>query len=144
MRPSESRRHVSSWQYRLQAGFVLAYARTWLKPVLRTPQRQHDAASGPELLPLPPYCLLVRRAGAQEDAALPLALERVAHAHPHAADFLQFDLAEFAVLERAKALMVGATGDDIARVQGHDHAGELDQLGHAVFHVIGDVIMIQV
>src|SRR5947208_15102400 len=109
MRPSESRRHVSSWQYRLQAGFGL-HRKAWLKPVLRTPQRQHDAASGPGLLPLPPYCLLVRRAGAQEDAALPLALERVAHTHPHAANFLQFDLAEFAVLERAKALMVSATG----------------------------------
>src|SRR5882762_4162774 len=96
------------------------------------------------LLLRPSYRLLVRRAGAQIDAALPLAFERVAHAHPHTANLFQFDLAEFAVLERAQPLMIGATGDDIARVQGHDHAGELDQLWHAVLHVVGDVIMIQV
>src|SRR6266511_1714814 len=40
--------------------------------------------------------------------------------------------------------MVGATGDDVARVQGHDPAGELDQLRYSVLHVVGDVIVIQV
>src|SRR6266511_6284219 len=92
----------------------------------------------------PPHCLRVRRAGAQIDTALPLALERVAHAYPHAADLLQLDLAKLAILERAEALMVGATGNDVARVQRHDHAGELDQLWHPVLHVVGDVIVIQV
>src|SRR5207302_10559708 len=87
---------------------------------------------------------LVRRTDPQKDAARPLALERVAHAHPHTADLLQFDLTELTVLERAQALMVGATGNDVARVQGHDHAGELDQLGYAMLHVIGNVIVIQV
>src|SRR5262245_34118641 len=85
----------------------------------------------------------MRRAGAQIDTALPLALERVAHAHPHAADLLQFDLAELAVLEWAQSLVVGTTGDDVARVQRHDHTGELDQLWHTVLHVVGDVVVIQ-
>src|SRR5262249_38365521 len=40
--------------------------------------------------------------------------------------------------------MVGATGNNIARMQGHGHAGELDQLWDPVLHVIGDVIVIQV
>src|SRR5438105_14511928 len=84
---------------------------------------------GPGLLLRPPYCLLVRRTDPQKDAARPLALERVAHAHPHTADLLQFDLTELTVLERAQALMVGATGNDVARVQGHDPAGQLEQLG---------------
>src|SRR5262245_39783074 len=99
---------------------------------------------GPGLLLRPPYRFLVRRARSQKDTALPLALERVTHAYPHAADLLEFDLAELAVLERAQPLVIGATGDDVARVQGHDHAGELDQLGHAVLHVISNVIVIQV
>src|SRR4030095_2755021 len=112
--------------------------------VLPTPQLQYDEELGPGLLLLPLYCLLIRRAGAQIDAALPLALERVVHAYPHAADLVQFDLTEFAILERAQPLMVSAAGDNVARVQGHDHAGELDQLWHAVLHVIGNVIVIQV
>src|SRR5262245_12549879 len=57
----------------------------------------HDL--GPGLLLRPPYRFLVRRAGPQKDAALPLALERVVYAHAHAADLLQFDFAKLAVLE---------------------------------------------
>src|SRR5262249_38716457 len=80
----------------------------------------------------------------QKNTAFPLTLERVADAHPHAADLLEFDLTELAILEWAQPLMVGATGDDVARVQGHDHAGKLDQLWHTVLHIVGDVIVIQV
>src|SRR5262245_1637088 len=40
--------------------------------------------------------------------------------------------------------MVGATGDDVAGMQSHDPTGELDQLRHPMFHVIGDVIVIEI
>src|SRR5262245_53668876 len=65
------------------------------------------------------------------------------HAHRHTADLLQLDLAELAILQWTQALMIGATGDDVARVQGHEPAGKLDQLRYLVLHVVGDVIMVQ-
>ncbi len=39
--------------------------------------------------------------------------------------------------------MVGAAGDEIAGIHGHHRGGELDQLGHAVLHVVGIVIVAQ-
>ncbi len=39
--------------------------------------------------------------------------------------------------------MIGATGDEIARVHGHHRCGELDELGDTVLHVVGAVIVAQ-
>ena len=56
---------------------------------------------------------------------------------------LDFDFHGLAVLQRAQALVVGAAGDEIAGVHGHHRGGELDQLRHAVLHVVGIVVVAQ-
>ncbi len=39
--------------------------------------------------------------------------------------------------------MIGAAGDQIARVHGHDRGGEFDQLRNAMLHVVGIVVVAQ-
>ena len=83
----------------------------------------------------------VGRVGAHVDALVPRALERVAHVEAHAADPVDLEVHDLAVLQRTQPLVVGAAGDEVAGVQGHDARGELDQLGHQVLHVVGVVVV---
>jgi len=83
----------------------------------------------------------IGRVGAHVDALLPRALERIAHVEPHAPDAVDLEVHDLAVLQRAEAFVVGATRDDVARVERHDRRGELDQLGHEVLHVVGVVVV---
>src|SRR5262249_58875744 len=37
--------------------------------------------------------------------------------------------------------MIGAAGDHVPSVQRHDRRGELDELGHAMLHIVGVVVV---
>src|SRR5579859_6474280 len=85
----------------------------------------------------------VRRIGAHIDPPLPFALQRIGNLQRHAADLLDLDLDALAVLQGAEPLVVGAAGDDVAGVEGHDRRGELDEFRHPVLHVVGVVVVPQ-
>src|SRR5436309_8121655 len=71
----------------------------------------------------------IRRVGAHVDALLPGAREGITDAELHAADPVDLEVDNLAVLQRTQALVVGAAGDHVARVEGHDRRGELDRSG---------------
>ena len=77
--------------------------------------------------------------GPHVDAPLPAALQRVDDIQPHAPDMLHLDLDGLAVLQGAEPLVVGAAGDDVAGIEGHDRRGELDKLGNPMLHIVGVV-----
>src|SRR5712691_8939761 len=83
----------------------------------------------------------IRRVGAHVDALLPGACEGITDAELHAADPVDLEVDDLAVLQRTQALMVGAAGDHVAGVEGHDRRGKLDQLRHQVLHVVRVVVV---
>src|SRR6185437_13638692 len=85
----------------------------------------------------------MRGVDAHVNAALPAALEWIAHRKLHAADFFDLDLHRLAVLQRAEPLVIGAAGDEVAGIHRHHRCGEFDELGHAMLHVVGIVIVPQ-
>src|SRR5436309_13171191 len=105
---------------------------TWPRAFLR---RWSESRSTSRLAP--PAGLRVGGVRAHVNASLPLALERVADVQRHATDRLELEFAQLAVLEWAEALVVGAAGEQVAAVHGHDGGCELDQLRHRVLHVVG-------
>src|SRR5215203_6111473 len=52
--------------------------------------------------------------GAHINATFPLALERIVHVDRHPADLLDLYLAEFAILQRSKSLVIRAARDHVA------------------------------
>src|SRR5665647_78636 len=77
------------------------------------------------------------------NSALPCAFERIGNLQRHLTNVLDFNLDGLAVLQRAKALVVGAAGDQVAGIHGHDRGCKFDQLRNTVLHVVGIVVVAQ-
>src|SRR5215470_17276969 len=82
----------------------------------RDRRRCAHAASSSRGWPIALYRLRVGRVRAHIDALLPGALEGIAHAQAHAANVLDLEVHDLAVLQRAEPLVVGAAGNEIAGV----------------------------
>jgi hypothetical protein len=57
----------------------------------------------------------VGRVGAHVDALRPRTLEWILHQELHAADAVDLEIDDLAVLKGAQALVIGAAGDEIVR-----------------------------
>src|SRR5476649_1400370 len=75
------------------------------------------------------------------DAAFPFSLQRIGDFQTHLADVLDFDFHRFSILQRAQTLVIGAACDEIAGVHGHHRGGVFYEFWHAMFHVVGIIVV---
>src|SRR5664279_2233622 len=75
------------------------------------------------------------------DAAFPFSLQRIGDFQAHLADVFDFDFNHFSILQRAQSLVICAAGDELSGVHGHHRGGEFYEFWHAMFHVVGIVVV---
>ena len=97
----------------------------------------------PGLTPLSCHSGRVGGVAAHVDAAIPSPPQHVAHRDGQRANVVDRQCHRLAVLERTETLVIGAAGDHVAVTESDASGGPRDQLGHAVLHVVGVVVVAQ-
>src|SRR5487761_1950017 len=87
--------------------------------------------------------VVIRRVLTLINAALPGSLQWVLYREFHRADSMNCNANSLAVLKWPKPLVIRPARDEVTVVQGHDRRRELNELGHSMFHVVGEVVVPQ-